>query len=151
MPRGVPNTFMPWPPTLPPGLGHCRLGSTRGFYTYAGGCLPPCVTVRQGCCATVAPSLARKPCRCRPEMRTIPTTWQLVPTAPWMPVENKSGISGSPCSPPSAWVTTLHSPHSLNQLCVEGCAYEKRTNGRMAFARSKRPNLPNIAALNTSS
>ena len=26
--------------------------------------------------------------------------------APWMPMENTSGISGSPCSSPSAWVTT---------------------------------------------
>ena len=66
-----------------------------------------------------------------------------------MPKANKSGMSGSPCSPPSPWTISWSFPWSSRQMYRVGEAYERRTNGKMSLALGRVASFPSIAARRT--
>ena len=68
-----------------------------------------------------------------------------------IPIENNKGMSGSPCSPPSAWLTTRRSPFSSNHVYEETPAHDNRTKDSNLRASGILLNLVNMAARNTGS
>ena len=61
--------------------------------------------------------------------RHVPWNWPPPQVLRVVLMENNKGMSGSPCSPPSACVTNLCLPSASTQEYVEGVPWDSRQHG----------------------